>query len=101
MNLSGNDIDEDGIKVLANGFLKNESLINLGLSHNVLGDEGVITLCHSIKNHPNLKYMDISHCEITCEGIVVLSEELIGKLHDIEELADGTVLINGVSILNG
>lgn len=58
----------------------------------------MILLSRAIKNHPTLKYLDISHCDITCEGIIVLSEELIGKLHDIEELEDETVLINGVRL---
>lgn len=67
------------------------------MADNIINDEGAMLISNCVKTHPFLHFLDLSKCDLTAESILVISEDLIGKLHDIHEKEDGEIEIKGVS----
>ncbi|UJR19491.1 hypothetical protein I4U23_022620 [Adineta vaga] len=77
LNLSGEEITNDGMKYIANELYNNKTLEVLDLSYNELGDRGIKYLALVLRNNQTLIKLNLFGNSIRDEGI----EDLIKNLH--------------------
>ena len=77
LNLSSNQIGDDGIEKLANALRVNNTLENLDVSNNGIGDKGVESLANALKENKTLTSIDLGSNQIANDGIEKLANALI------------------------
>ena len=78
INLSGNNIGDNGISILMNGLLqRKKSISNLILSDCSITSNGVFTIAHAISNFKKLVHIDLSNNAISEEGAIRMGEFLL------------------------
>ena len=75
--LSNNQVDYDGVEILAKALRKNKSLTTLHLCKNEIGDDGVAALAAALKSNATLLYLSLDNNKIGDDGI----ETLVNALH--------------------
>ena len=103
LNLSGNNITNEGVKHLAEALTNNNCKLNsLDLSGNNITDEGVKHLAEALTNNNcKLNSLDLSSNNITDEGVKHLAEALTHnncKLNSLD-LARNNITAEGVKHL--
>lgn len=76
LDLSRNLISDTGLKMLANGFHDNKSLVRLNLEMNLLKGEGFMHLADYLVCNKSLTWLNLSGNRINNEGLVHLSSFL-------------------------
>ncbi|KAJ3423714.1 leucine rich repeat family protein [Anaeramoeba flamelloides] len=59
LDLSENEIDEEGMQALSQALKVNQTLTHLNLSWNQIGYEGMQALCECLKVNQTLVYLDL------------------------------------------
>ena len=77
LNLSSNQIGDDGIEKLANALRVNNTLQNLDVSNNKIGNRGVESLANALKENKTLKSIDLGSNKIGDIGMEELANALI------------------------
>ena len=83
LNLSNNDIHEEGIHHIAQ-LLQNTSVVRkLGLDHSHIGDGGLKRLCEALSTNTTLEELNLAYCSINSGPLLgqLLSENT--SLHDL------------------
>eukprot|EP01120_Amphizonella_sp_Union-15-10_P002470 TRINITY_DN126_c0_g2_i2.p1 TRINITY_DN126_c0_g2~~TRINITY_DN126_c0_g2_i2.p1 ORF type:complete len:402 (-),score=78.31 TRINITY_DN126_c0_g2_i2:631-1836(-) len=89
LDLGGNNIGTEGIKIILSSLEKYPGLKNLTLSKNQLGDEGWVLISKLLENSQNLEVLDLSYIEEP------VSEE---KTHDPAAVALSKALLANNSL---
>ena len=77
VNLSSNNINDEGLKNLIEFFDKNTKLYYINLSWNSITSEGFSLLCKSISNNKlRIKELNVCGNKISDEGFKIFSEEV-------------------------
>ena len=77
IDLSGNQIGDDGLFEIARELKKNEYLESLTLQRNrIVGNRRLATLAEAISEHPTLRNLDLAHNRIGFQGCVHLATGL-------------------------
>ena len=77
INLSSNNINDEGLKNLIEFFDKNTKLYYINLSWNSITSEGFSLLCKSISNNKlRIKELNVCGNKISDEGFKIFSEEV-------------------------
>lgn len=76
LNLSGNLLDDDKVRMVASGLVDNMSVVHLDLSHNMIADRGVRALAKLLDNRSVISYVDLSDNQIHTEGGRALARSL-------------------------
>ena len=71
LNISNNDIQEKGI-INSMKFITTTKLESLDISNNPISDNGLITLIDCLYNFPNLNSLNISYCDFQWKGFKYL-----------------------------
>lgn len=74
LNLSYNEIGDDGAIALAEGLKYSNSLTSLNLEKNEIGDDGLKVLCEPLQEHANIELLNISSNNIGDVGAVAISD---------------------------
>ena len=74
LNLSYNQISDDGVLSICECLRQNNTLQHLNMSHNTISVKGAKELADVIQVNKTLRSLDISYCGIPDNGIVVISE---------------------------
>lgn len=77
LNLSQNEIDNDGVEILANAIQSNASLLSLNLCNNEIKDAGVAGLATSLQNNTTLKDLDVANNYVSDQGKIILLKLVI------------------------
>ena len=75
VDLRYNDIDDEGSKIITKLF-KSHKIVSLNLSCNNIGDEGVISIANALSHNPNLTFFDLSTNNFGNEGIIKIGNAL-------------------------
>ena len=76
LDLSYNNIGDEGAKVIADALKGNKTLTTLDLSHNNIEVEGTKALAEALKDNKTLTTLNLSHNEIGDEGAKAIAEAL-------------------------
>ena len=76
LNLSSNQIGDDGIKKIANALGVNNTLQNLDVSKNGIGNQGVESLANALIVNKTLKNLNVSNNKIGDQGVESLANAL-------------------------
>ncbi|KAJ6255577.1 hypothetical protein M0813_11137 [Anaeramoeba flamelloides] len=76
LNLSYNQIGDEGTQALSEGVKENQALTNLNLSRNQIGAEGMKDLSETLKVNQTLICLDLRRNKIGSKGIKYLSHAL-------------------------
>ena len=76
LDLSTNNITDEGVKKFTESIKVNTTLQNLDISHNIITDEGVKALAEAIQVNTTLRELNISSNKITDEGAKALAEAI-------------------------
>ena len=76
LNISHNNITNKGIKNITESIQVNTTLKKLDLSHNVISDDGTVTISDGLKNNNTLLELNISHNNITNKAIKYITESI-------------------------
>ena len=78
LNLSRNNISDDGALVISEYIKSHTSLLELNLSMNAINDDGAISIAKAIyvNTAPPLQKLDLSNNYITCEGAQKIAEAI-------------------------
>ena len=76
LNLCQNEIDNNGVELLAVALQSNTSLTTLGLSHNEVDDEGVAILANALQRNATLTELYLSDNEVANVGVAALAAVL-------------------------
>ena len=74
LNISSNNISDDGIVMISDCLKNNNSLLGLKMTHNRISGEGAMKIAEALKNIKKLKKLDISYCGIPDDGAIAISE---------------------------
>ena len=74
--LGGENLGNAEAKMLADALQSNTSLTYLNLSYNQISDEGVRVLASALRTHPSLKRLDLQGNQISDEGVKALANGL-------------------------
>ena len=89
-----------GLKYIDKFFNKNEYIETLNISGNNIKDEGFVLICQAIKENKNLQNLDISNNEIRSSGLIEgLSFITLCKLSSLN-LSNNQLLDSGIKILS-
>ena len=101
LNLSVNNITDEGVKVLSDVLVNNNKLHSLNLRANNITYRGVKLLSEGLVNNNKLRSLDLSYNNITDKGVKILSEGLVNnnKLHSLN-LRDNNITDKGVRLLS-
>jgi hypothetical protein len=76
LNLTSNELGDNGAAALANALEVNTSLTELDLEHTGIGKDGAAALAKALKVNKTLKQLNLSGNQIETEGAYVLAEAL-------------------------
>ena len=76
LNLNRNEINDDGVKILAEALKKNKSLESLHLSNNIIKDDGAAALAAALQSNSMLKALDLDSNRIGDDGVATLAGAL-------------------------
>lgn len=68
LNLSGNNLDDDKMRMLASGLLDNISITHLDLSHNKIADRGARALAKVLERTSVITLLDLNDNQLHAEG---------------------------------
>lgn len=78
LSLRGNRIDNSGMKVLAQAFMRNGNISTLNLFDNDITDEGVGYLAQSLRYNRALQAISLAHNRVTRAGVIYFLETIRG-----------------------
>jgi Ran GTPase-activating protein (RanGAP) involved in mRNA processing and transport len=70
--LSNNQVDYDGVEILAKALRKNKSLTDLDLKNNKIGSDGVAALATALKSNTTLETLHLCNNKIGDDGVAAL-----------------------------
>ena len=76
LDLSGNLLDDDKVRMVASGMVDNLSVTHLNLSHNKIADRGVRALAKLLDNRSVIAFMDLTDNQVHTEGGRALARAL-------------------------
>ena len=76
-DLSKNNIDKEGVKLLATVMPHNDLLEVLDLSKNNIGVSGADALAKSLKNNKSLKYLNVFNNKIGYDGAKSIADNIL------------------------
>lgn len=76
LNLSGNLLDDDKVRMVASGMVDNLSVVQLDLSHNKIADRGVRALAKLLDTRSVIAFVDLHDNQIHTEGGRALARAL-------------------------
>ena len=74
--LAGNDLNEQGIKWIVDGLIKDSDCLNLWLKRNPLKPQGIKHIARLLKSNSNIKILDLHNTAVFDEGVEYLVEGL-------------------------
>jgi len=86
LDLSGNLLDDDKVRMVASGMVDNLSVTHLNLSHNKIADRGVRALAKLLDNRSVIAFMDLTDNQVHTEGGRALARALRGN-HSLVDLS--------------
>ena len=78
LNLSSNEISDEGATALQQALKGNTTLQRLNLSSNEISDEGATALAQVVKGNTTLKMLDLARNQIGDEGATALAQAMKG-----------------------
>ena len=88
LDISGNEIEREGSKIISEFLKKNKVLKSLNLGNNMLGIEGIKTIAEGLKQNTTMKKLMIHDNRLKDEGARIISE-LLMKNSSLTELHIG------------
>lgn len=79
LNLSGNLLDDEKVRMVASGMVDNLSVTHLDLSHNKVADRGVRALAKLLDSRSVIAFLDLCDNQIHTEGGRALARALRGN----------------------
>ncbi|WP_341755723.1 hypothetical protein [Candidatus Tisiphia endosymbiont of Ptychoptera albimana] len=79
LKLSNNKIGSEGMGALSSAFDHNETVTDLDLSNNYLGDEGAKEVATLLTNNSTITDINLDHNEIRIDGMVYLPQPLLNR----------------------
>ncbi|XP_065897457.1 uncharacterized protein [Dysidea avara] len=79
LDLSYNNITDDGVLTVCDFLKENNTLKELNMSHNKISIEGAKKIAEVIQSNTTLQKLDISYCDIPDDGVVAISRSLMNK----------------------
>ena len=76
IDLSGNNIGDKGIKVLAKTLENNKTIHTIDLFNNNIGVEGIKVLAKTLENNKTIHTINLSYNSIGDEGIKALAKAI-------------------------
>ena len=74
LNLSNNNLSDDGAATISDGLKTNRTLLELNISQNSITDKGAQEIAKAIKTHSSLQNVNISINYISSEGLLYFME---------------------------
>ena len=74
LDLSNNNLSDDGAATISDGLKSNRTLLELNLSNNNLSDDGASTISDCLKSNNSLQELYMSNNKITSEGAKMVGE---------------------------
>ncbi|KIE05780.1 hypothetical protein NF27_CX00010 [Candidatus Jidaibacter acanthamoeba] len=100
VNLSNNKIGEKGAEYLANVLTKNHTIISINLRGNQLKDQGIKTLCTGLSNNQSIYIFDISKNQIGGSGANHIGKLLDGNCRFTSiNLMENNYKVGGIKLL--
>eukprot|EP01107_Rhizomastix_libera_P009912 TRINITY_DN2613_c0_g1_i1.p1 TRINITY_DN2613_c0_g1~~TRINITY_DN2613_c0_g1_i1.p1 ORF type:complete len:532 (+),score=155.34 TRINITY_DN2613_c0_g1_i1:117-1712(+) len=100
LNIWNCGITFPGVQSLADAISKGASLIELDISSNQIGDNGISVLCKSFTENPTLKYLNAENCELTVKGVESLSSAIKKGVELIElKISKNSIKDKGIAQL--
>mmetsp|Transcript_18993 Transcript_18993/g.22727 ORF Transcript_18993/g.22727 Transcript_18993/m.22727 type:complete len:422 (+) Transcript_18993:101-1366(+) len=79
LNLSGNLLDDEKVRMVASGMVDNLSITHLDLSHNKIADRGVRALAKLLDSRSVIAFLDLCDNQIHTEGGRALARAMRGN----------------------
>lgn len=86
IDLSKNNLQKEGIKLLAEVLPHNKVLEVLDLSKNNMGVSGADELAKSLKDNKSLKYLNVFNNKISYDGAKSIAENIVANNSTLEFL---------------
>lgn len=76
LDLAGNRLGDEGVKVLARALKANDTVARLDLARNMIGNEGAMALADTLKANDVLTNLSLGENCISSEGAIALADAL-------------------------
>ena len=102
LNLSSNEITDEGAKRLAEAIQVNTTLQSLDISHNTISDNGIFSISDCLKINSTLCKLNLSSNKITDEGAIRVAEAIqVNTTLQCLDISHNTLSYSGISSISG
>jgi hypothetical protein len=82
LDLSGNKLQDIGMKIISRYILKSSTIVELDLSDNLISDIGIIDLAMGLEDNEHIHHLNLlNNIDITDDGVIELNEMLTDEMY--------------------